>query len=87
MHYVVEKMSYEDNEIDNNPEVIINATSEPCGIELSTEDSKEWTITVGGSFHSKYMDCNTGQWNRRSGWGQARQAIIDMTVLDWLAML
>lgn len=81
--YVVEKMSYEDYEIDDNPAVIINATSEPCGIELTTNDFKEWTITVGGSFHSTHKDIKWG----KSAWRQARQAIIDMTVLDWMAML
>jgi len=91
--YLVEKMSYEDHEIDNNPDVIINATSEPCGIELTCDDAlKEWTVTVGGAFHSKHVDrpidiLKSGKWNMRSAWSLARQAVIDMSVLDWMAML
>ena len=87
-HYTVEKMSYEDHEIDHNPDVIINATSEPCGIELTcNDDLTGWTITVGGAFHSKHVDRKSGKWNVRSAWTLARQAVIDMTVLDWMAML
>lgn len=85
--YRVEKMSYEDDEINLNPDVIINATSEPCGIEVSTNDFMQWTVIVGGCSHSRHADGIDHLGLHTGAWGQAKRAVEEMTVLDWLAML
>ena len=81
----VEKMSYDDEDINLNPDVIINATSEPCGIELR-EITNGWVIEVGGSPYGKYEYDDSRYGVARSGWGQAKQAVTDMSVLQWMAL-
>jgi len=84
----VEKMSYEDEEIDRNPDVIIDATSSPCGIEFYSvgKPGAEWVITVGGNFHSRHTT-STSIRDYDSAWAKAKKAVVDMSVLDWMALL
>jgi hypothetical protein len=85
-NYKVEKMSYEDRDIDADPDVVIYATSSPCGIEMVHDTSGSWTVKVGGQFHSLHKDNYSGI-DTQSAWRKAKQTIIEMTVLDWLALI
>jgi hypothetical protein len=88
-HLRVEKMSYEDEDINLSPDVIINATSSPCGIKLYSEGPFEraWVVTVNGNFHSRHETKTSSYGVTYGSWKWAKDAIIDMSVLDWMAML
>jgi len=80
-------MSYDDEDINLNPDVIINATSESCGIELhEMADGDGWQIVIGTTVYGKYLDYKTNYGVSRSGWAQAKRAITEMSLLQWMAL-
>jgi len=93
-HLRVEKMSYDDIEINLNPDVIIDATSEPSGIELYEERIQSdpangveggiyWVIKVGDSIYGRY---GYDKVRRQHAWPQAKRAVTEMSILQWMAL-
>ena len=86
-HFTVEKMSYEEEDIDLSPDVVINATSEPCGIEL-TRTGDSWVVTVGGQFLGQHDPLKLRESRSKgSAWDRAKKSIIELDILQWMAML
>lgn len=85
-HYRVEKMSYEEEDIDKHPDVILEATSSPCGIEIIRDGGDDkWIVQVGGNFHSRHEPAHSPRC--KTGFQNARLAVIKMSVLDWLSLI
>lgn len=89
--FTVEKMSYEEEDIDRDPNVVINATSEPCGIELIKETTPKgdaWVVLVGGQFLARHAPRKHSDPSYyRCSWQRAKKSIVELDVLQWMAML
>lgn len=72
----VEKMSYEDTDVDTSPDVIINATSVQTGIVIKQTDERQYVIKIKNNTYSN--DCPSLR--------RAIDMVKTISVLDWIAL-
>lgn len=86
LRFTVEKMSYTDEEIDINPDAIINATSRPTGVSVvhRREGPHRYTVYVGKSVYGVYEDEHHWFSKKSSGLTKAMAAISNMSALEWM---